>query len=153
VPGHLALVGGGGEEADLRALSTSLGLDGRVHFAGSVDDAALLAYYRAADVFVLPSIHPAEAFGLSMIEAMASGTPVVCTELGTGTSFVNRHGETGLVVPPGDATALARAITRLLGDPEERRRMGEAGRRRAREVFSTGRMVRELLEVYRDVLR
>ncbi len=153
VRGRLVLVGGGGEEAELRALHSSLGLGERVHFAGSVDDDAVLAHYHAADVFVLPSIHAAEAFGLSMIEAMASGTPVICTELGTGTSFVNRHGETGLVVPPGDPVALAGAINRLLDDPAEGRRLGEAGCLRARDVFSTERMVRDLLGIYAEAVR
>jgi glycosyltransferase involved in cell wall biosynthesis len=153
VRAHLVLVGGGGEEAELRALCGSLGLGDRVHFVGSIDDEGLLAHYRAADVCVLPSIHSAEAFGLSLIEAMASGTAVVCTELGTGTSFVNRHGETGLVVPPGDPAALAQAIQRLLDDPAERQRMGEAGRRRARELFSSETMVAGLLAVYAEAVR
>jgi rhamnosyl/mannosyltransferase len=102
---------------------------------------------------MLPSINPAEAYGLSMIEAMSSGTPVICTELGTGTSFVNRDGETGLVVPPADPGALAGAINRLLENPGEARRMGEAGRRRARSEFSTGRMVHDLLGIYAEALR
>jgi len=153
VRGCLVLIGGGCEERKLRALHSRLGLGERVQFADSVDDEALLAHYHAADVFVLPSISAAEAFGLSMIEAMSSGTPVICTELGTGTSFVNQHGQTGLVVPPKDPVALAEAINRLLGDPAERRRLGEAGRLRARSVFSTERMVRDLLGIYAEAVR
>lgn len=154
VKGSLVLVGGGPEEEALRARRAALvGLESRVHFAGSVGEDDLLAHYRAADVCVLPSTHPSEAFGMALVEALASGRAAVSTELGTGTSFVNRHGETGLVVPPGDPRALADAIGRLFADRELRARMGEAGRARARELFSVERMVRSVLDVYEGVLR
>lgn len=152
VRGTLVLVGGGGEESELRQLHANLGLGGRVHFAGSLDPAELLVHYRAADVAVLPSILAAEAFGLVLIEAMASGLPVISTELGTGTSFVNQNEETGLVVPPGDAEALAGALNQLLEDPELRQRMGQAGMRRAHDVFSADRMLATVLEVYREAV-
>lgn len=152
VPATLVLVGGGGEEAELRVLHRELELGDRVRFAGSLDDRGLRAHLAAADVSVLPSINAAEAFGLAMIEAMAAGIPVVSTELGTGTSFVNQHGETGLVVPPSDPTALAAALRMLVADPALRRTMGEAGRRRARALFSTGRMVASVFKVYEEAL-
>jgi rhamnosyl/mannosyltransferase len=78
---------------------------------------------------------------------------VVCTELGTGTSVVVQHGETGLVVPPADPEALARALNRLLSDSELRRRFGRAGQKRAREEFSAETYVRRTMEAYEDVLR
>jgi rhamnosyl/mannosyltransferase len=152
VRGRLVLVGEGPEEQRLRAMQAEFGLGDRVQFAGSVTDDEVLAYYRAADVFVLPSTHPSEAFGLVMVEAQASGRPVVCTELGTGTSFVTAHGETGFVVPPADPGALAAAINRLLDDAVLRSRMGEAGRQRALALFSAERMVSALLGVYESVL-
>jgi glycosyltransferase involved in cell wall biosynthesis len=153
VPGAtLVLVGGGGEQEELEALHRELGLGDRVRFAGSLDDAGLRAHLRAADIFVLPSIHAAEAFGLAMIEAMAAGLPAISTELGTGTSFVNLEGVTGLVVPPGDPIALAGALRALIADPALRRTLGEAGRRRARELFSTERMVANVLQIYDEVL-
>jgi glycosyltransferase involved in cell wall biosynthesis len=152
VPATLLLVGGGGEEPELRALHRELGLGDRVRFAGTLDERELLVHLAAADVFVLPSISPAEAFGLAMIEAMASGVPVVSTELGTGTSFVNQNGDTGLVVPPSDPVALADAIRTLIADPERRRKMGEAGRLRARTLFSTQKMVSNVLSVYEEAL-
>jgi glycosyltransferase involved in cell wall biosynthesis len=152
VRGTLVLVGGGGEERELIRLHRQLGLGDRVHFAGSPALDGLLAHYRAADVAVLPSISPAEAYGLVLIEAMASGVPAVSTELGTGTSYINRHEETGLVVPPGDPAALAAALNVLLDDPARRRAMGEAGRRRAHDMFSAERMLANMLEVYREAL-
>jgi len=77
---------------------------------------------------------------------------VICTELGTGTSYVNVSGETGLVVPPRDPAALAAAINALLADPERRARMGQAGRRRARQEFGLPRMVDRVLALYEEVL-
>jgi len=153
VRGRLVLVGGGPEEPRLRAMQAELGLADKIVFAGSVGDDALLAHYRAADVFVLPSTYPSEAFGLVMVEAQACGRAVVCTELGTGTSFVIAHGETGLVVPAGDPVALAAALNRLLDDEPLRAKMGEAGRRRAVALFSVERMVSSVLGVYESVLR
>ncbi len=115
-------------------------------------DEDLPAYYAAADLITLPSSWRSEAFGLVLLEAMAAGRAVVCTELGTGTSFVNQHNETGLVVAPGDAQALATAINTLLHDPERRRKLGDNGRRRVTEQFHLERMVDRTVELYREVL-
>jgi rhamnosyl/mannosyltransferase len=152
VRARLVLVGAGPEEARLRAQCARLGLGERVVFAGSVEDRMLAAHYRAADLFVLPSTHPSEAFGLVMVEAQASGRAVVSTELGTGTSYVNVHGETGLVVPPRNPAALAAAINRLLEDLPLRTRMGDAARRRCRQLFSSEHMVSSVLRVYESVV-
>ncbi len=125
---------------------------GRIHFAGDLSRAELAACYVAADLLVLPSRLRSEAFGLVLVEAMAAGLPVISTELGTGTSWVNLDGESGLVVPPADPAALAAAISRLLADPERRRRMGQAARARVVAEFSAELMVERVLEVYRQVL-
>jgi glycosyltransferase involved in cell wall biosynthesis len=149
---RLLIVGQGPQGDEWRALTHRLNLDDRVSFLGRVGDEDLLALYEACDVFVLPSIHRSESWGAVQVEALACGKPVVCTELGTGTSFVNQHEVTGLVVPPMDAAALATAINRLLADPELRARMGRAGRERARRELSAGVMVDRLVQMYRDVL-
>jgi rhamnosyl/mannosyltransferase len=80
---------------------------------------------------------------------MASGRPVVSTELGTGTSWVNQHEQTGLVVPPGDPKALANALMRLLGDRELAKRYGEAGRERMAKEFTQDLMVDRVDRAYR----
>lgn len=152
VDARLLIVGGGPQGEEWRAHTQRLGLTGKVTFLGRVTDEELLALYHASDVFVLPSIHRSESWGAVQVEAMACGKPVICTELGTGTSFVNQDGVTGLVVPPADAAALAGAINRLLADPELRRRFGEAGRRRALREFSAQVMVERLVHLYREVL-
>lgn len=150
--GRLLLGGSGPLTASLRELAARLGVADRVEFLGYIADADLPAYYQAADVFCLPSIAPSEAFGLVQLEAMACGKPVVCCELGNGVTWVNRHGETGLVVPPRDPAALAAALSRLLDDPALCRTLGETGRRRAREEFSVQAMAQKTLDLYRSLL-
>ncbi len=152
IPARLLIGGSGPQRAQLAAQATELGVADRIQFLGDISDEQLPALYQAADIFVMPAHLRAEALGLAQIEALASGIPCVSTEIGTGTSFVNLHGETGLVVPPGDAAALARAVNTLLADPELRQRMGAAGRRRVAELFSRQRMVAGNEAVYREVI-
>jgi glycosyltransferase involved in cell wall biosynthesis len=157
---RLLIIGEGPMENAWRSLADELGVGARVTFAGHVASADLPSHYAACDVFVLPSSERSEAFGLVQLEAMAAGKPVVCTELGTGTSFVNVDGETGLVVPARDAHALAVAINRLIDDPSTgsgqaqalRVRMGAAGRARVEKEFRLEKMVDRVLALYEDLL-
>jgi rhamnosyl/mannosyltransferase len=145
---QLVVVGAGPMERAWRSLAQELGVAERVVFVGEVSDAELPGYYAAADIFVLPASERSEAFGAVQLEAMAAGKPVVCTELGTGTSFVNVNEETGLVVPARDAPALASAINRLIADPMLRARMGAAGRARVLAEFTLDKMVERVMAVY-----
>ena len=113
---NLVLVGDGAERRRLERQIRRSPARSRIELLGDVSDEELPGCYARADVVVLPSTLRSEAFGLTLVEAMASGTPVVSTELGTGTSEVNEHGVTGLVVPPDDPIALREAIETLLGD-------------------------------------
>jgi rhamnosyl/mannosyltransferase len=147
------LIAGRGEERDrLETLAREIGVADRVVLLGEIDDDRRRQLLHAADVLVLPSIDRCEAFGLSQLEAMACGTPVVSTNLPTGVRFVNRDGETGVIVPPGDQHALAGALTRLLDDEPLRTRLGEAAARRVRETFTAERMVESTRRVYDEVL-
>jgi rhamnosyl/mannosyltransferase len=148
---RIAIVGDGPYEAPLKTVHRQLELHDRVEFLGAQNEFELLALYRAANVCVLPSTHRSEALGLAMIEAMASGRAVVSTELGTGTSWVNQHGTTGLVVPPGDAASLAAAINLLLDDAAMAERFGAAARERAQREFSHEVMAARVLRVYERV--
>ena len=146
------IVGEGPMRGRLERLAGDSNAAARVHFAGAVSDPELAALYHACDLFVLPSVTRAEAFGMVQIEAMACGKPVVSTSVPSGVPWVNQHGCTGLVVPPGDPPALAAAIESLAADPLLRQRMGDAGRRRVAAEFTADRMAQRTLAVYHDVL-
>jgi len=151
IEARLLVVGTGPMAEAWQALAENLGLQDKTFFLGEVPDEEMPLYYHACDSFVLPASHRSEAFGVVQIEAMACGKPVICTELGTGTSYVNVHGETGLVVPPRDPSALVQAINQLLADETLRRRLGERGRERARE-FSKEAMVERIVGLYEELL-
>jgi glycosyltransferase involved in cell wall biosynthesis len=123
-----------------------------VQFLGQVSEEDLIAYYHACDVFVLPSITNAEMFGVVQLEAMACRKPVISTDLPTGVSWVNQHGRTGYVVPRENVEELRQAIQRLLNNPHLREEMGEAGRARVEQHFTSTRMADAMLEVYREML-
>lgn len=146
------IVGIGPLGVELKALAQQLDIANRVIFAGEPDDAHLPLYHQAADVFAAPSNSRAESFGISIIEAMASGLPVITTEIGTATSWINQHGETGLVVPPLNPVALASAINQMQ-NAGLRERMGKAARARVLQEFTQGRMVERMMTVYEDVLK
>ena len=148
----MVLVGEGPLRAELEDLTRSRGLGGRVSFAGALSDEALAAHYYAADVLVLPSVMSNEAFGLVQLEAHACGLPVVSTNLPTGVPFANKHGESGLVVEPGDVAGLGDALARLVRDPELRVRLGRQAQQRQEKEFSLEVMVDRVLETYRELL-
>jgi glycosyltransferase involved in cell wall biosynthesis len=145
------IVGTGPLAHELQAQARTLGIANRIRFWGSVDDRQLPSLLHACDVFVLPSITPNEAFGIVQVEAMACGKPVVSCALQSGVPFVNPHGVTGLIVPPGDADALADALQRLLGDAALRRQLGEAGRQRARTEFAEAVMVQRYWALFQEL--
>lgn len=154
-PGLAAvIVGDGPLRSPLERLARELGVGERVRFPGPLPDRELLAYYHACDMFVLPSVTRAEAFGMVQIEAMACGRPVVSTALtGSGVPWVNQHERTGLIVPPGDPAMLAVALTRLLDDPSLRDRLGRGGLARVAAEFTVPRMVARTTAIYGDILR
>lgn len=122
---------------------------GNVYWAGLVPGEDRPRYYRSCDVFCSPAIGY-ESFGIVLLEAMATGRPVVASDI-VGYRSVMRDGEQGFLVPPRDPAALARAIVKLLKEPELRRRMGEAGRRRALD-FSWSRIAEQVEGFYRELL-
>ncbi len=109
-------------------------MEEKVRLLGRLDD--LRPYYLGCEFFVLPSVTALEGFGIVQIEAMALGKPVVSSDLPSGVTYVNIHGETGLTYHVGDADGLAEACNRLLSDTELRGRLGENARKRTFEKFS-----------------
>ena len=146
------IVGTGPLDAELRRLAAELGVADRVKLWGGVSDADLPALLHACDVFALPSITAAEAFGIVQVEAMACGKPVVSCALPSGVKFVNQHGVTGLLVTPADSAALAAGIRSLLEDVSLRQRLGAAARARAAAEFAEDVMVDRYWNCFERVL-
>jgi rhamnosyl/mannosyltransferase len=144
------LVGSGPLENDVKASIAKNGLEDNVTVLPPQPENIYRALFHLADCFVLPSTHRTEAYGIVLLEAMASGLPIVSTELGTGTSWLNRDGETGIVVRPGDPEALAEAIKYLAQHGEERAKMASAALVRAKEFFEEDKMLKTYEELYNE---
>jgi glycosyltransferase involved in cell wall biosynthesis len=132
---------------ELQDLVRDLGLTDCFYFAGAVTD--LHQHLSAADVFVLPS--RSEGFSNAIIEAMAASLPVVATNVG-GNAEAVKDGINGLLVPPDDSMALAKAIAHLLSDPSQARKMGIAGKTIVAENFTTEAMMTKITRTYKDLL-
>jgi glycosyltransferase involved in cell wall biosynthesis len=143
---HLAILGKGDMQEEILDEARNLGIGDRVHLAGFRED--IPAANAAFDVAVLPSL-AGEGSPAVVKEAMAAGVPVVATRIG-GVAEILEDGRQGILVPPGDADALAAALESLLADPARRRNLGEAGKVRAEE-FSMERMIRRTEEVYHEL--
>jgi glycosyltransferase involved in cell wall biosynthesis len=151
LPVRLVIVGEGPMAEDWKRLAAAHAGRAEVAFTGPLPDDEVKAWLRAAAALVLPSITSAEAFGIVQLEAMASGTPVVSTRLASGVPWVNRDGETGLVVPPGDVGALRQALERLLADPSLRLQLGSGGLARVQSEFSMTAMANRLVALCETV--
>lgn len=147
VDGTLLVAGSGSMLPVLRNKAKLLGISNRVKFLGTVSYSILPLYYRASDVFVLPSL--SEAFGIVLLEAMASGTPVVGTKVGGIPEIVDGC---GMLVPPGNARALSSAINEILNNQNLERKLGKLGKRRVERVYDWSVVVKSVERVYRESL-
>lgn len=144
------IVGGDGPLApELKKLTQTLGLEDKIHFTGRISEDELPAYFHACDIFCLPSITQAEAFGLVQLEAMACGKPVICTQLNNGVNALNPHGVTGLTVPAGDAPALAQAINTLQSNNALRTQLGQQAQAHAVSLYSLQTMGEQHISLYK----
>ncbi|MCJ7602523.1 MAG: glycosyltransferase [Desulfobulbaceae bacterium] len=150
-PGRIVIVGKGPMEETLRSQVAETGLD-NVVFCGVLSDEDKMALMSLCRAVVFPSHLRTEAFGVTLLEGAMAGRPLISTELGTGTSFVNLHGSTGIVVPPQDSAALRRAMTQLTQDDALCLEMGKAARLRFEQVFSAPRMGRAYSEIYQKLV-
>ncbi|MGI9021257.1 MAG: glycosyltransferase family 4 protein [Solirubrobacterales bacterium] len=149
-PWHLVVAGGGELLDDFRRRARAGGVGERVHFLGAVPHAELPGVLRGADLFLLTT-EPPESFGIVLIEAMASGLATVASDY-PGVRAVVDEGITGLLVPQGDAGAVAAALDRLGGDPAERGRMGAAGREKAEAEWNWARLTERMDGVYAEAI-
>jgi glycosyltransferase involved in cell wall biosynthesis len=148
---HALIIGEGSLRASFMGELERKPYGERVHFVGAVPDEDLPRYYRAADIHVFPSTERAEAFGLVALEAAASGIPSIASDL-PGVRSVVLDGETGLLVPPSDATALRHSLELLLVHTELRERLGLSARKRAEAEFAWDPLVSRLEKTYADVV-
>ncbi len=145
---ELVVVGTPKKNGIIERLITSLNLKDHVRFTGRLDDDAFLREYAKASLAVVPSLY--EGFGLPVGEAMACRVPVICT---TGGALAEVAGDAAQLVPPGDATALARAILDLMDDKSKREKLAEAGYNRIMKEFTWEVTAMKTVETYRDIIR
>jgi rhamnosyl/mannosyltransferase len=147
----IVIAGSGPEEIQLKSLAADKGLT-NVHFLGRISDDDKSALLQACRGFVFPSHLPSESFGISLLEAAMAGKPMISCEIGTGTSYVNIHQQTGWVIEPANPAALAEAITELANDQALAEHYGAQARQRYRDLFTGTAMGNQYLSLYQKLL-
>ena len=147
----VVIVGAGPIEHELKAHAARLGLT-HVLFVGAVDDADKVALLTLCYALAFPSHLRSEAFGISLLEGAMYGKPMISSEIGTGTSYINIDGETGLVVPPSDPQAFGEAMRTLWDNPALAQAMGARAEARYQRLFTAERMASNYHALYRDLV-
>jgi glycosyltransferase involved in cell wall biosynthesis len=147
----IVILGAGPIEAELKAQATKLGLR-HIHFLGYLSDDHKVALLTLCYGVLFPSHLRSEAFGISLLEGAMYGKPMISSEIGTGTTFINIGDETGLVVPPSDPAALRQAMQYLWEHPEQATEMGRRAEARYWQHFTADQMVRSYVDVYVDLV-
>lgn len=148
----VVILGDGPVEAELKRQAQSLGLQ-NVHFLGALPEEDKVALMQLCYGLAFPSHLRSEAFGITLLEAAMYGKPMISCEIGTGTSYVNVHEKTGLVVPASDPLAFRQAMQYLLANPERAQQMGKQAAQRYAECFTAERMARNYQTLYQQVLK
>jgi rhamnosyl/mannosyltransferase len=148
----IVIVGAGPIEEELKQQAAQLGLS-NIHFLGHLPDEDKAALLTLCYGVLFPSHLRSEAFGISLLEGAMYGKPMISSEIGTGTTFINIGGKTGLVVPPSDPVALRQAMQYLWEHPEEAEEMGRRAEERYWNHFTADQMVRSYVDLYRDLLK
>lgn len=147
----VVIVGAGPIEAELKAHAARLGLT-RVQFVGPVDELDKAALLKLCYAVAFPSHLRSEAFGISLLEGAMYGKPMISSEIGTGTTYINVDGETGLVVPPSDHVALRAAMAQLWDDPQAAREMGQRAEARYWQLFTSAQMADNYVRLYQELV-
>ncbi|MBV5341030.1 MAG: glycosyltransferase [Deltaproteobacteria bacterium] len=148
---QVVIAGSGPEDEALREQARQLGLSNLI-FAGQVSNSEKVALLKSCRALILPSHLRSEAYGMVLVEAAMFSRPMISCEIGTGTSFVNVDGETGIVVPPENPDELARAMNQLL-DESVAEHFGQNARRRYELTFSGNKLGNAYAELFRKVAR
>jgi len=146
----IAIVGAGPIEHELKAQATELGLK-NIYFLGYLPDAEKVALLTLCLAVIFPSHLRSEAFGISLLEGAMYGKPMISSEIGTGTTFINIANETGLTIPPSDANALRQAMAFLWNNPERAEEMGALAEKRYLEYFTAETMSTNYAKLYREL--
>jgi O-antigen biosynthesis rhamnosyltransferase len=149
---RVVIVGAGPVEADLKQQAMRLGLT-NVHFLGAVSDEDKVALLKLCRAVIFPSHLRSEAFGVTLLEGAMYGKPLISSEIGTGSSYVNIDGVTGLVVPANDPPALRAAMHRLEQDRVLASEMGRKARERFETMFTARQMAQSYAALYERVLQ
>jgi rhamnosyl/mannosyltransferase len=147
----IVIVGTGPEEGALKEQAARLGLK-HVMFTGALDEADKAALLTLSHALAFPSHLRSEAFGISLLEGAMYGKPMISCEIGTGTTYINKAGETGLVVPPSDPSALRAAMQTLWEHPDLARRMGVRAEERYHELFTSEQMAASYTDLYKELV-
>ena len=147
----LVIIGAGPIEAELKQQAQDLGLK-NIHFLGALPDEDKAALLELCYSVVFPSHLRSEAFGITLLEGAMYGKPLISSEIGTGTTYINIDQETGVVVPPSDPQALRAAMTTLWQDPELVQRYGENAAKRFQALFTSERMAESYIELYQQLI-
>ena len=135
----------------MREQAAALGLD-HVHFVGRLGEEDKVALLQLCTAILFPSHLRSEAFGISLLEGAMYGKPMISSEIGTGTSYINIHNETGLVVPPSDPLAFRAAMRTLWDNPLQAQAMGQKAALRYEQLFTAEQMGRQMAKIYREVV-
>ena len=145
------VIAGAGPEEDRLKKRVALECIGNVVFLGRVTDPQKIALIKGCTALVLPSHLRSEAYGMVLVEASMHSKPMISCEIGTGTSFINLHGETGIVIKPGNSSELAKAIEHIFSNEESSSMMGKAARSRYENYFSGSIIGKAYSDLYREL--
>jgi O-antigen biosynthesis rhamnosyltransferase len=146
----VVILGSGPVEASLKECAKKQGIN-NVFFVGILPDEDKVALLQMCYAVVFPSHMRSEAFGISLLEGAMFGKPMISSEIGTGTSYVNIHGETGLVVPPSDPGAFRKAMQYLLENPTEAHKLGSQAEERYLNFFTADKMTAQYINIYEEL--
>jgi len=147
----IVIMGSGPMEKKLKDRVKDLGIS-NIYFLGFVCDEDKVALFKLSYAILFPSHLSSEAFGISLLEGSMYGKPLISADIGTGTTYININGETGLVVPPSNSTALRNAMDYLWNNPLIAERMGRNAKERYRSLFTADNMAESYANLYNSVL-